>query len=50
MNGSPDNQQPQLHFEYLEERQMLSAVDVVAAGVRSEETIELQIDGAVVQT
>ena len=50
MNDSHDNQQLQLHIENLEERQLLSAVDVFAAGVTNKETIELQIDGAVVQT
>ena len=40
----------ELQVESLEERQMLSTVDVFAAGVTNEETIELQIDGAVVQT
>ena len=50
MNDSHDNQQLQLHLENLEDRQMLSAVDIFAAGVTNDETIELQIDGAVVQT
>ena len=50
MNDSHDNRQLELHLENLEERQMLSVVDVFAAGVTNEETIELQIDGAVLQT
>ncbi|MFK7770075.1 MAG: carbohydrate-binding domain-containing protein [Mariniblastus sp.] len=36
--------------EQLEERQMLSTVNVFAAGVTNQETIELKIDDAVVQT
>ena len=39
-----------LNCEVLEERQMLSTVDVFAAGVTNQETIELKIDDAVVRT
>ena len=39
-----------LNCEQLEDRQMLSAVDVFAAGVTNQETIELKIDDAVVRT
>ena len=39
-----------LHCENLEERQLLSSVDVFAAGVSNQESIELQIDGVTVQT
>lgn len=39
-----------LNCETLEERQMLSTVDIFAAGTTNQEVIELQIDGQVVQT
>ena len=38
-----------INLESLEDRLMLSTVDVFAAGVTNEETIELQIDGQTVQ-
>ncbi|MFK7738535.1 MAG: carbohydrate-binding domain-containing protein [Pirellulaceae bacterium] len=45
-------QQTQLTFdcEQLEERQMLSTVSIFAAGATNDESIELKIDDAVVQT
>ena len=36
--------------ESLEERQLLSAVDIYAAGVTNQESVDLQIDGVTVQT
>ena len=39
-----------LNLETLEQRQMLSAVDIFAAGVTNDETIELQVDGQTVAT
>ncbi len=38
-----------IQLEPLEDRMMLSTVDVFAAGVTNQETIELQVDGATVQ-
>ena len=40
----------QFDCESLEERQMLSSVDIFAAGTTNEEIIELQIDGQTVKT
>ena len=48
--SKPQENNLQLNCESLEERQMLSTVDVFAAGVTNTETIELRIDGEVVQT
>ena len=44
--------QPQQHLqlEDLEQRQLLSSVDIFAAGATNQETIQLKIDDAVVQT
>ena len=39
-----------LAVETLEERQMLSSVQIIAAGVENTETLQLQIDGATVRT
>ena len=50
MKKNADNRPLSLECEALEERQMLSSVDVFAAGFMNDETIELQIDGQVVQT
>ncbi len=50
MNEKQHQDRLHLECEALEQRQMLSTVDVFAAGVTNEETIELQIDGATVQT
>ena len=50
MNDKQHQDRLHLECESLEERQMLSTVDVFAAGVTNEETIELQIDGVTVQT
>ena len=50
MNDKQRQDRLHLECESLEERQMLSTVDVFAAGVTNEETIELQIDGVTVQT
>ena len=48
---SPRNQDAlRFDVESLEDRQMLSTVDVFAAGVTNEETIELQIGGQTVET
>ncbi len=44
------NQYVSLNCEQLEDRLMLSTVDVFAAGVTNQETIQLKIDDAVVQT
>ena len=38
------------NLEVLEDRQMLSTVDIFAAGVTNDETIELQIDGRTIAT
>ena len=47
-----DARQPEtsLAIESLEERQMLSSVQIIAAGVENTETLQLQIDGATVRT
>ena len=47
-----ESRQEDLQFdcETLEQRQMLSSVDIFAAGTTNEEIIELQIDGQTVQT
>ena len=50
MKNNQDKNQLQLECETLEERQMLSTVDIFAAGVTNEENIELQIDGVAVQS
>ena len=49
MKLSKNNEQLEINLENLEDRMMLSTVDVFAAGVTNEETIELQIDGQTVQ-
>ena len=43
------NDQLDIQIEALEERMMLSTVDIFAAGVTNQENIELQIDGQTVQ-
>ena len=50
MTDKQNQDRLRLECESLEERQMLSTVDVFAAGVTNEETIELQINGVTVQT
>ena len=50
MTKKSESQNLSLECESLEERQMLSSVDIFAAGVTNQETIELQIDGQTVQT
>ena len=45
-----NNDKLNLSLESLENRTMLSSVDIFAAGVTNEETIELQVDGTTVQT
>ena len=47
--NDPSNKNSKFLIESLEDRMMLSAVDVFAAGVTNQETIELQVDGATVQ-
>lgn len=46
----PFDNQLGLHMVTLEERQMLSTVDIMAAGATNQETIQLKIDDVVVQT
>ncbi|MFN3194103.1 MAG: carbohydrate-binding domain-containing protein [Aureliella sp.] len=47
---SPQQSNLQFDCESLEERQMLSSVDIFAAGATNYETIELQINGQTVET
>jgi peroxidase len=48
--GQPANEQLTMELERLEERQLLSAVDIFAAGQTNQETLQLKIDDVVVQT
>lgn len=46
----PTHDHDSLSMESLEERMMLSSVQVIAAGVENTETMQLEIDGVVAQT
>ena len=48
LKSTPDQSSHTLFVECLEERQMLSTVDIIAAGATGEETIELIIEGETV--
>lgn len=45
-----ESNQPALNVETLEDRMMLSSVQVIVAGVENTEAMSLQIDGQTVQT
>ena len=50
VSDSTPNDQVNLSLESLEQRQMLSSVDIFAAGETNQETLQLKIDDVVVQT